>query len=479
MSRRLKLAVRSKRPKGEAITLPQSIGSFIAQRTSGRWANPLHLGDLCSLIESAHERPFKAIVSIPPQSGKTETILHGLALLIAKDPWRTNGYASYATELSRSKSEKCRTYALDLDVAINPRSNRLEEWRTPDGGGLLATGVGGPLTGQGIDGVLVVDDPVKNREQADSPTYRRKTRAWFDTVATTRMHPQSSTILCMTRWNKHDIAGELEAEGWADVVIRLPAVTGHTGFDPGLRGPDGGWERRPFFEGSPVALWPQGRSLDFLAEQRRSMGPHEFGALYQQDPQPREGAIFDPPALCNMSDIPGMGRDAIGVDLAYSEKSYADYTAFVVLRRVKDIYYVVHAERRRQRAPESVAMFQSAVTRWPGAPMVWHAAGTEKGSSDLMVNAGVPLQTRPILADKLHRALPLAAVWNAGDVVVPRDARWAPDFLREVADFTGSSGDLNDDQVDCLATAFAEICGNGIAVESSGDRSMRSARSAY
>jgi len=150
----------------------------------------------------------------------------------------------------------------------------------------------------------------------------------------------------------------------------------------------------------------------------------------------------------------------------------------VVLRRCGEVYYVVKVERRQQRTPESQAMLKAAAVMYPG-PMVWHCAGTELGSADLMIAGGVPLKTKPAIGDKLTRALPAAVPWNAGNIVVPRDALWAPDFLREMTGFTGK-GDIHDDMVDMLATAYGELRGSGVTVDhGTKGRAMKGARGAY
>ena len=154
-------------------------------------------------------------MSVPPRHSKTETILHSIAWLLEQDPQRSIGYVSYADAIARSKSRLARDYARAAGVALRQDADSLQEWRTAANGGVLATGVMGPLTGQGVN-VLFVDDPIKNRQEAESFLIRQRTHEWFTSTATTRVEPNGSIVVCHTRWHADDLIGRLEksGEGW-------------------------------------------------------------------------------------------------------------------------------------------------------------------------------------------------------------------------------------------------------------------------
>src|SRR5690606_33510962 len=98
-----------------------------------------------------------------------------------------------------------RRIARDAGVQLADDAQTVREWRTTAGGGLLATGVGGPLTGQGITGLGVVDDPVKNRQEAESALIRDRVWEWFTDVFYTRLEPGASAIVVATRWHQDDL----------------------------------------------------------------------------------------------------------------------------------------------------------------------------------------------------------------------------------------------------------------------------------
>lgn len=243
-------------------------------RITPAFAPPTHLAPLVAVLEriAAGER-VRAVVSVPPRHGKTELLLHALAWLLARHPGWLLAYVSYAADFARSKSRQARDYALAAGVALRADSAALHEWRATGGGGLLATGVGGPLTGHGVK-LLAVDDPFKNRSEADSPAIRHKVFEWFRSTAITRVEPGASALIVHTRWHRDDLIGRVlrseelrEAGPWENVL--LPAI-----------GPTG------------AALWPERWPLAELALRRLEVGEQEWEAQFEQNPVQRRGLVW-------------------------------------------------------------------------------------------------------------------------------------------------------------------------------------------
>jgi len=402
---------------------------------------PAHLARLVDVFErAALGEPVRAVISAPPRHGKTETVLLSLCWLLRRDPSRLHAFCSYGAALSHSKSRKARQYADSAAVDIERAHGTAAEWRTTAGGGLLATGVGGPLTGQGVSGVLVIDDPVKNRAEAESPTYRQRVQDWFDSVAYTRLEPGAGCVVAMTRWHQDDLAGRLLATGaWEH--IRLPALT-----DDG------------------EALWPERYPAASLEDIRAAVGPYAWASLYQGDPRPREGVVFRD---VRYAVAPQGLRLSYGVDLAYSARTRADWSVLVLMGERAGQYYVLDVVRRKCEAPDFARELALAAARRPGVAMRWYAAGPEAGVAQL-VRSGrgpdgravrIPLVSMAPRGDKYLRAQPLAAAWNEGKVHICLDAQgnppeWASDFVAELTEFTGTTRDMHDDQVDAAAAAF-------------------------
>lgn len=395
----------------------------------------MHLAPIARLIERSLTEPVRGLISVPPRHGKTELIMHGLAWLLRAAPERTHAYVTYAAQVAYSKSRVVRDYARTLGVAIRPDAEALHEWRTPQRGGLLATGIGGPLTGHGVDGVLVVDDPIKNREEAESAIIRERNHGWFTSVATTRVEPRGSILVVHTRWHEDDTIGRLaREEGWEYVNLRALSDDG-------------------------AALWSRW-PVDELEKKRRAIGEYDWHSLYQGEPRPRGGALFGDPARF----VPGAEsligwRLVIGVDPAASEATHADYTAIVVLAvrgaGAELVARVLEVVRVQEEIPAVCARLLQMQERW-GAPLVVEASGVGKAVPQMLRHVQPKLQLHEVTprGDKFTRAQPLAAAWAQGRVLVPVAAPWLGDYLHEMQGFTGL-GDRHDDQVDATAHAFS------------------------
>jgi hypothetical protein len=150
-----------------------------------------HMRPIIERIAQARRRPIRTCISMPPRHGKSETVFNGLAWWMQAVPADTHAYLSYNDNQATSQSRKIRQRAQEGGVALSAEMANLGEWRTTSGGGLFASGVGGALTGKGITGLAVVDDPFKGREDADSSRMRDNVWDWFTSVFT-RAQPAAS-----------------------------------------------------------------------------------------------------------------------------------------------------------------------------------------------------------------------------------------------------------------------------------------------
>ena len=391
---------------------------------------PRHLDPLIRDIERSWTEEVRGTYCAPPRHAKTETVLVGIALTIARLPNETNVYSSYSATIARSKARKIRQYAEAIGVKFVDDASNMSESRTPQGGGLLATGVGGGLTGQGANR-LFVDDPYKNRIDAESAAYRSRLIDWWSDVAETRIEPGGSVFVFHTRWHTDDLIGHIyageSANRWTHHL--MPAISD---------------------EGEP--LWPERWSLEALREKEAAVGPYTWASLYQGQPRPRGGAVFGEPHF--YEDRPGFDfQIAIGVDLAYTAKTLSDASVAVVMAKSGDKYFVLKVVRRQVTAPDFAVELKALHSEFPRARMRIYAAGTETGSVDFIKAQGVPLQALPPKGDKFVRATPFAAAWARGDVLLPTEDEWVGEYISELAVFTGLK-DKRDDQVDASAAAF-------------------------
>jgi len=179
------------------------------------------------------------------------------------------------------------------ECIISDDSDSVHRFHATAGGAYYAVGAGGPITGRGAD-LLLIDDPIKSREDASSAAFRRSLQGWYESVAYPRLEPGGAIVLIQTRWHEADLAGwllkEHASEGWT--VINFPAVAEA----------DEDWRK----EGS--ALWPERFPLKTLARIREAIGTSAWAALYQQRPVPEEGASVQGKHICK---APAVGANPI------------------------------------------------------------------------------------------------------------------------------------------------------------------------
>jgi predicted phage terminase large subunit-like protein len=472
------------------------IGAFI-ETTSPRFRRPRHLGKLLAALDHSLTAPVFATVSVPPRHAKTQTMLHHMVRYLKKYPDRIVCYATYnqtrARKMSREARKLARAAGLKIGGTLNGSTdlaaNSVDFWQTPQGGGFLAAGRGSSLTGEGVH-LLVIDDPVKGRDETNSVTIRENVWEWFTGTAYIRLEPGGSCFVVHTRWHQDDLIGrisslkargaeaaadddlgELAGEEWEHINIAAVAANDNGGLEP---------------------LWPERYDLKKLQRIRATIGEHDWWSLFMGAPRPREAVIFGdctfytPPANTNGRKI------AIAVDCAGTESTRADWTVAVVFSYWRDrldpndkdsptVLFMDVLEVRRWQIelldiPAELAELQKK--NYPGAPIIVETQGAEgravaetlrRLDRDLKI-IGVPAQV-----DKLTRATPAAKAWSMGRIRLPQKAKWLPPFLRVVQNFTGN--DRHDDDVDALAHAW-NYADRGAPVRESGRDENRKRRKA-
>lgn len=423
----------------------ERLSEFIT-RISPHHPPPRHLRPIIQQLERAR-RPTERVrvcFSLPPRHAKTTLIQHAIPWWLTRYPQETCAYASYSDRQAWSKSRVMRTLAEFANVRLADDQQNVAEWRTTAGGGLLSVGAGSGLTGQGVNGLMVVDDPFKNPEDANSQIIRDKVGEWFDGVIMTRIEGAAVFVL-HTRWHADDLIGRLaKRAGW--IVINLPAIAEEN--DPLGRAPG-------------ELLWPERTDLAVQIEEQRATNAFLFAALYQGRPRPRGGAVFGEPRYYDpaTTDLTGC-RFVLAADPAASEKTSADYSAAVVLAvkgSGKDaIAYVLRVYRKQVAIPAFVSDLVSLQQTFGNTAVNVEAVGGFKAVPQMLRAVDKKLRVHEIipLGDKFLRAQPAASAWNAGRILVPSDSPpWLAEFLQEVATFTGVN-DAYDDQVDALAHAW-------------------------
>lgn len=434
----------------EALAGAESILDWIPLM-SPLYERPKHLRKLLEVIARMQFEPVYAWCSVPPRFSKTESILHSVVWRLMQDPKAEIAYVTYEANLAYSKSRKMRELAEKMGVKLKRGASGVQEWWTEAGGRLIATGIGGPITGKGCNW-LIIDDALKNREEAESVVIRQKQWDWLTSTAMTRMEPGASILVNATRWHDDDLIGRIQQEFPDWVGIHMPAV--YEFLDPVTQ------------EKKERSLWPSRWPMEELKKKRRLVGEFDWASLYQGQPRPKGGRMFKTATRYKHPMIAEDGiayKIIIGADPAATEKTSADYSAAVVMAVSGEFNTlsfradILEVYRKQVEIPEFVARLRDLSLKW-GAPIAVEAVAGFKAVPQMLRNLDRRLHVIevPALGDKFTRALPCSAAWNdsvGGRVRVPEQADWLQDFLNEVEKFTGVK-DAKDDQVDAMAHAY-------------------------
>lgn len=434
-----------------------STPALFAHYCSGnRWYPAEHLVMLSDvLMDVADGKIRHLMVTIPPRHGKSTLISHYYPVwYLGRYPDNRIIGASYEADFAAQWGYKARNTMSEhgkalFGLSVSGDSSARDRWDIAGhSGGMNTAGVGGAITGKGSN-LLLIDDPVKNAEEANSKTYRDKTYEWYKSTAYTRLEPGGSVVLIMTRWHSDDLAGRLlqdEPDMWT--VINLPAIAEENdmlGRQPG------------------EALFPKRFNVDALMEIKKTVGPYWWNALYQQRPSALEGTIFKKQYLKYATlnnGIIDLGDKKVVLseclifqtcDPAVSTKASADY--FVLgtwaLTKSNDLIWLDDI-RTRLEGPDQINLFKQAHLRWKPAVQLVESVGVGKTLFQMLKREGLPVVELKAETDKVTRALPAAARMEAGCIYLLKTLPDLADIEDELLSFPKGS---HDDIVDVLSHA--------------------------
>lgn len=365
--------------------------------------------------------------------------------------------ASFAASWGRKARDVLEEHGATLFGGVKVRQDsRASDWWEIEGrdGGMVTAGAGGAITGKGAH-LLLIDDPIKNAEEAQSKARRDSIWEWYQSTAYTRLEPGGAIVLTMTLWHEDDLGGRLlkamadGGERWE--VLRFPAVAEEAD-ELGRR------------EGEP--LWPERYDLEALARIRSTVGPHVWSALFQQRPLPIGGGLFWREWFRHYERVEGglvrLGERVVAessmrrfatVDLAASTKTTADFTvisSWGVLPGPGGDLVLLDVDRARREGPDIVPALRRARERW-GLGAIWiEKVGFQLALVQEARRAGLPIRELEADKDKVARALPATAELEGGRVWFPAHAPWLDECEAELLTFPGGK---HDDFTDTLSYA--------------------------
>lgn len=385
-------------------------------------------------------------IAMPPRHTKSETVtVRYAAWRLEQNPSLRIIIGAYNQKLANKFSRKIRRI-LTGRIEFSSDCNAVEEWETAAGGGVRAVGVGGGVTGFGAD-LIIIDDPVKSRKQAESVVYREACKDWFNDDIYTRLEPGGQIILIQTRWHDDDLAGYLQkqmkddetAERWE--IVSLPAFAE---------------EDDPLGRAVGEALCPERYNEAALLRIKGKLTGYGWDSLYQQRPTPREGALFKLKWFEKkiIGSAPADLRWVRGYDLAASQKTSADYFAsFACAYDSEGNLYIRDGFQGRLEYPDQkkkcIAWMVAEKQTRHAITKALHGIGIVQDLRREPLVRGVGFRAVDEKGDKYSRACAWADLAADGKVYLVR-GRWIDDFLAECVSFPLGS---HDDQIDAVSVA--------------------------
>ena len=415
------------------------------------------------LQEVADGKLLRLLIQVPPRHGKSELAKLFAGYYLTRYPKRFTGVCGYGQELTYPFSRAARHYFKQGGGKLNPESQSVTFWETYERGGCWAASVGGSVTGKGCH-VALLDDPIKDRQQSESPAEIRTLHGWYKSTFRTRINPEAGAIVIIqTRWSEVDAIGlvmDLEAqadeesrEGWH--IIDFPAR-----FEE--------WELRPAIPASITVeedfrkelgepLCPERYDDKALRIVENTLGSREWNCLYQQNPIALDDAIFKPEwwryrSMSQMGELPRR-RIVLSVDCTFKNSDTSDFVAISTIAEHEDgTYTILDVINQRMDIIQTMSAIRSQANRFsPAAILVEEAANghavIQMLSSKLPNIIGVKTGT----ASKVSRASGAAPMIEAGSVYLPPEASWLHSFINQ---FTTFPAGKHDDMVDATTQAL-------------------------
>jgi predicted phage terminase large subunit-like protein len=409
------------------------------------------------------KRPI-LVLQAPPQHGKTEIVSRCFpAYMMGKLEGIRIGAASYAASLASSISQDVRRLLADDNYIrlfpVNKKKNkfafnRAMEFTSPNNSTYIGAGIGMGLTGRSLD-IGIIDDPIKNAKESLSQTVKEGIWQWYQSVFKTRLSENSGQVIIATRWAEDDLIGRI-IEQYEDSG-RLKLLT-----FPALNNADDPNYNECLPEG---ALCPELHSIKQLYEIKKELSNYFWSALYQQNPRPLGGNVFQDGCIryWTSDNIPTkFDRVVMSWDCTFKDATDADFVVGQVWAKKDRNVYLLDQVRGRYGFTDTVEAIKNLMNTWPRAKTIYIEDAANGPAVIDVLKRNVTANIVAIKPDgsKIARAHAVTSFWEAGNVFIPKlgSVPWVRWFIDEVTTFPAAA---HDDQVDAMTQALRQLLSKG------------------
>ena len=401
----------------------------------------------------------RLILCTPPRHGKSHLVSRFAAWYFMKRPNEEVLLTSYSSKLAGKFSRAARRAVKDIGhvfkVRLSQEKSGVEEWELEDKRGIFcATSIGGQITGRGAN-LCIIDDPIKNSEEAFSRAIKDKIWDWWDSTLKTRLYENSKVVLVLTKWAVDDLAGRIKAamekgeeQEWQE--IKFPAIAEKD--DPLGRYPG-------------EALWPDNFSIEHLNGVKKSMSSYFWTALYQQSPRPEEGNFkyewlrFYHPAEYEPGEYfrdERISYTLSSCDPAISEKQTADYSA-ILTADVTEKNNIILRDiwRSRVNFPSQLKQVVAKYQCYKPRAFIVEEVGFQRAIRQALTAEGhfIPFHPLKQTKNKFLRINAISPHFENGRIFIREDMK---DFINEYLDFPSG----HDDILDALEMIVSYVSGH-------------------
>lgn len=420
---------------------------FLQYISNNEYKHAKHTKYICDILQKIEKGEIKRVIfSLPPRHSKSETITKFFPVwYLGRNPDKEVMIASYSADLAidfgrlaRNTMEEWGNKIFNVNVAHD--SSAANKWGIEGTrGGLFATGVGGSATGKGYS-LGIIDDPIKNMEEAMSPIYQQRLLEWYKSVFYTRRSPDAAIILVMTRWSQKDLAqyliDEMKKDGEQWLIVSFPAIAE---------------ENDILGRNIGETLWPERFDFNFYRDAKLTLGSKVWSSLYQQQPSPEGGVVFKREWFQFYNILPQCQDYVISMDATFKGTDTSDYVVMQCWGRRDAEYYLIDQIRAKMDFVTTVQTFLNFCNKhnYAGRKFV-----EDKANGSAIINTLkskivgiIPINPQ---GSKESRAQAITPMLESKNVYF-QNTTWIGDFIEECIQFPSGK---HDDQIDAMSQAL-------------------------